>query len=320
MYSAIASRIGQALLTVLLMSAAVFALVRLSPGDPGALIYGPNASPADISQLRERWGLDSPLYLQYLRWVANVFQGDLGVSYLDGRPVAQVIAERVMPTIALTTCSLAIAAVAGVALGLWSGLRPRGPIDRIAVPLSVVLYSTPSFWLGMLLLLVFSTALGLLPSGGTGSVLNRGLPDSIAHLILPAAALSSRDLGRFARLTRATVSRIATEGYVTVAVAKGLSPKTVGVRHVLPNALIPALALTGTAIPGLLGGAIVIETVFSWPGMGRLMIESAMQRNYPVIMGEVLCVALLALVGSLIADIAGTIADPRSRSSEYRPK
>jgi peptide/nickel transport system permease protein len=309
------ARHGQAALLLLMVSAITFALLRATPGDPGVLIYGPNVSLEELAQVRARWGLDAPLHLQYLRWVANAATGDFGRSYVDGRAVLAVVGERVPATLLLGGTALLLSTLLGVALGVLSASRRRSRTDRAATLLSTLFYSTPPFWLGLLLILLFSTQLGWLPSGGmrtAGATTEAG--DLLRHLVLPAVALALRDAGRVARLTRVSMLEVLAQDYLRTAAAKGLDRSTIALRHVLRNALLPILALLGTSIPGLLGGVVVVETVFGWPGMGRLVIDSSLQRNYPVIMGEVMIVALLALAGSLLADLACAAADPRLRS------
>lgn len=312
MAQTILSRIGQALLLLLLASLVAFALLRFAPGDPGALLYGPNASPQDLAQLRERWGLDAPLHVQYLHWVANAATGDLGRSYVDGRPVLAVIAERIPATLLLAFTALLLATVVGVGLGVVTATHRASWLDRLGTLLATALYSTPAFWLGVLLIFLFSVRLGWFPAGGMrapGAAVDPA--DLLRHLALPAMILSMRDAGRLARLTRTSMLEVLAQDFVRTAAAKGLSATVVTTRHVLRNALLPVLTLLGMSVPTLFSGAVVVETVFSWPGMGRLAIESALQRNYPVIMGEVLIVATLAMVGSLLADLAYVVADPR---------
>ena len=310
----IVARLAQSVVLLLLVSVATFALVRLAPGDPGTLLYGPSASAAELSQLRERWGLDEPLHLQYFRWLSNAVSGDLGRSYTDGRPVLAVIEDRIPATLALAVAALTLASVVGIYVGFVTA-NPASPwVDRPLRVLTVVLYSIPPFWLGIVLILVFSVSLRWLPPGGLqNSARDAGIGDLLAHLALPVLALSVREAARFARVTRASVIAVETQDFVRTAAAKGLGRGLIERRHILRNAMLPVTALYGLAIPGLLSGTVVVETVFSWPGMGRLAIESALQRNYPVIMGEVLIVASLAIAGSLLADIACTAADPRIR-------
>lgn len=308
------SRIAQALLLLLLVSVATFGLLRLAPGDPGALLYGPNASAKDMAQVRERWGLDAPLYVQYIRWLSNTATGDLGRSYVDGRPVLSVIVERVPATLELALSALLVAAVGGISLGVLSARTRSAWLDRWIRLLTTAVYSTPPFWLGILVILIFSIHLGWLPPGGTQSpAVSGGAWDFLRHLALPMLVLAAGNAARFARLTRASVLTVAAQDYVRTASAKGLSQSTIELRHVLRNALSPIFALLGVSIPGLLSGTVIVETVFAWPGIGRLVIEAALQRNYPVIMGEVLIVAAMAMGGSLLADLACAAADPRIR-------
>lgn len=308
----LASRLAQAILMLLLLSMATFALLRLAPGDPGVALYGPYATREDLAQLRQRWGLDDPLYIQYVRWLVNAATGDLGRSFSDGRPVTAVIWERIPATLLLTASALLLAILVGVGAGVLSVIHRYSWVDRLATLLAVAFYSTPPFWLGILLLLLFSVELGWLPSGGMrtpGALTSPG--DLLRHLLLPALALSVRDAGRFAQVTRASVLEALAQDYVRTATSKGLSRATIATRHILRNTLLPLLTLLGLSIPGLLSGALVVETVFGWPGLGRLAMEASLQRNYSVVMGEVLLVAVLALLGSLLADLAYTAADPR---------
>ena len=311
------SRIAQSLLLLLLVSVVAFALLQLAPGDPGALLYGSNSSAKDMAQVRDRWGLDAPPYLQYLRWLSNTATGDLGRSYVDGRPVLSVIAERIPTTLELAVSALLIATIVGVALGLLSARTKSAWLDRLIRLLTTTVYSTPPFWLGILAILVFSMQLGWLPSGGSRNpAIDGGIWDSLRHLVLPALVLAAGNAARFARVTRASVLTAAAQDYVRTAQAKGLSRTTIELRHVLRNAVSPIFALLGISIPGLLSGTVIVETVFAWPGMGRLVIEAALQRNYPIIMGEVLIIAAMAMGGSLLADLASAAADPRIRRGD----
>jgi len=314
MLRVLASRTIQSLVLLLLVSVVAFALLRLTPGDPGALLYGPNASPQELAQVRERWGLDGPLALQYLRWLGNAASGDLGRSYADGRPVLAVIGERMPATLLLAGSALMLATLLGVVGGTVAATHLHSLADRLITLGATALYSIPSFWLGLLLIAIFSLHLGWLPSGGMRDSLGpTSCSDMLRHLLLPALALGLRDAGRFARVCRASVLEELGQQYVQTAAAKGLGTVAISTRHVLRNALLPFLTLLGMSLPGLLGGSVVVETVFAWPGMGRLAIESALQRNYPVIMGEVLIVAALALLGNLLADLSYGLADPRAR-------
>jgi peptide/nickel transport system permease protein len=312
MARAITYRLVQSIILVLVVSAAVFALLQVAPGGPGGLLYGLQATPEDMAQIRERWGLDDPIHVQYARWLANAATGDLGQAYTDGRPVAQVIGERVPATLLLTVSALILANSAGLAMGVVAAMRRGRWADRLATTLATLCYSAPAFWVGILAIFVFSVHLGWLPPGGMRPAGTAAGPlDWARYLLLPATVLALRETGRVARVVRASMLEVIDRDYVRAAVAKGLRGRTIALRHVLRNALLPLVSLIGLSIPGLLSGAVVVETLFSWPGMGRLVIESALQRDYPVIMGEVLIVALLAIAGSLLADLAYMVVDPR---------
>jgi peptide/nickel transport system permease protein len=309
---AIAGRAGQAVLLLFLVSLATFTLVRLAPGDPSAFAYGSSASAEDVAHFRARWGLDAPIHLQYLRWLSNAAGGDLGRSYQDGRPVLAVVAERIPASLLLALTALVVATLLGVGLGVFAAGHHFSPWDRAVTLLATLCYSTPAFWLGIVLILLFSVKLGWLPSGGIRSpAAPFDFGDLLRHLALPATALAVRDVGRFARITRSSMLEVLSQDYLRTATAKGLTARTIALRHTLRNALLPVITLLGMSVPGLLSGSVIVETVFGWPGMGRLAIESALQRNYPVIMGEVLVVAAMAVLGSLLADIAYSLADPR---------
>lgn len=314
MSGSIVGRFAQAAALLLVVSAVTFALVRLAPGDPAALIYGPNAAPSDLAQVRERWGLEAPLPAQYLQWVTSLLRGDLGRSYTDGRPVIDVVAERVPATVQLTVSAFFTAYLLGTVLGLAAAARAGTPFDRFITLTTAAVYSTPPFWLGIILILVFSVSLGWLPAGGHSSfVFATGPGDSLRHLLLPVLALASRDSARVARMVRTCALDVLGQDFIRTAIAKGLRPRTIAAVHVFRNVMLPVLALQGIAVPGLFSSAVVIETVFSWPGMGRLAIESALQRNYPVVLGEVVIVAGLAFCASVLADVACRAADPRVR-------
>jgi peptide/nickel transport system permease protein len=312
MAPAIARRLAQSVVLMLLISLVVFTLLRLSPGGPGGLLYGLQATQDDIAQLRERWGLDDPIHVQYVRWLANAATGDLGQSYVDGRPVALVIGERVPATLLLTVSALILANLAGLAMGVVAAMRRGRWADRVATTLATVCYSSPAFWIGILAISLFSAHLGWLPPGGMRPAgAGAGPMDWAPYLVLPATILALREAGRIARVVRTSMLEVIDQDYVRTAVAKGLPARVIALRHILRNAMLPLVSLIGLSIPGLISGAVVVETLFSWPGLGRLVVESALQRDYPVIMGEVLVVAFMAIVGNLIADLAYLAVDPR---------
>ena len=310
----IAERVAQAIPLLLALSLISFAILHLAPGDPAALLYGPEATPADLAQVRVRWGLDRPLPVQYLHWLGNVVRGDLGRSLADGRPVTTTIGERLPATLLLTVSSLTLAVGIGVGLGTVAAVHAGSLLDRALALLGTLCYSMPTFWLALLLILLFAVTWGWLPSSGLTSPVSPLPPlDVLAHLILPAFVLSLHLLAQFLRFTRTGLLEVLDQGYVRTARAKGLRESAVLIRHAFRNAAIPLITLLGLAVPQLVSGSVVVEMVFAWPGLGRLMVEAAFQRNYSVLMGDILLVGGLVVLGSLMADVTYALADPRIR-------
>lgn len=295
-----------------------FTFVRLAPGDPVRMMVNPEYMAGDaegyIQRLRGELGLDQPLPVQYVRWAGNVLQGNLGFSYLDRRPVADIVRERVWPTTKLMGTALLVSLVLGVPIGILAALRQYSWIDYLSAVLSLTTISTPSFFLGLACIYVFSLRLDLLPTSG---MFTAGAPpsltDDLRHLILPAGILGFNLAGPFARYARASLLEVLRQDYLQTARAKGLPPRLVTLRHALPNAFIPLITVIGVQIPILFAGAVVIEQIFSWPGMGQLALASITQRDYPVLMGFTMAVAVLVLLCNLIADVAYAVVDPRIR-------
>ena len=311
----VAGRLIRAAPLLALLSLISFAILHLAPGDPAALLYGVDATSQDLVQVRAHWGLDRPLPIQYLNWLAHVVQGDLGRSLVDGRPVAEIIGERLTATLALALAALVLAVVAGVGLGVAAATHAGSALDRLLSLLATLSYSIPPFWLGLLLILLFAVQLRWLPSGGlTSPTRPATLADLLAHLVLPAVVLSLPLLAQFLRYTRAGLLEVLQQGYVRTARAKGLGERAVLLRHAFRNAAIPLITLLGLSLPQLLSGSAVVETVFAWPGLGRLLVEAAFQRNYSVLMGDILLAGGLVVLGSLIADLCYALADPRIRT------
>ena len=307
-------RLIQAVPLLILVTVIGFAILHLAPGDPAALLYGADLSADQLAQIRGNWGLDEPLPMQYVRWLGNLVRGDLGRSFVDGRPALEVVLERIPATLELTITGLAVAIITGLTVGSIAALRPHSAAGYLATMAATVLYSLPSFWLGLLLILVFSVLLGWLPSAGIESLRGSAGPyDRLLHLLMPAFVISLREMGRLIRFTRASLLDVLDQDYVRTAWAKGLTLTAVTRDHALRNALLPILTLLGLSVPQILSSSIVVETVFAWPGMGRLLVESAFQRNYTVLMGEIVLVGALVILGNLLADIAYAAADPRVR-------
>lgn len=293
-----------------------FLLVHLSPGDPAWALAGENASPKYVESLRERYGLDRPILEQYGRYIVTVLHGDLGYSYTYHKPVLALIAQRLPSTLLLVLFGQLLAIVVGTLLGTYSARHYSSVRDKLLGIFTLTLYSMPIFWLGLLLILIFAVwGKGLLPSSGMYSVPRivgwNGLLDTLRHMILPTVALTLYGMPTYYRLTRSAILDIMDEDFVKTLRAVGLSKRTLFLRHCLRNALLPSVTMAGLTFGSLLSGALLTETVFSWPGMGRLMYESVFQRDFPVSMGVFLVSALGVIIATLVTDITYLFLDPR---------
>ncbi len=296
-------------LMLLGISAVSFALLNLAPGDPAEIVLrqrnpGQMPGPAAVSAMRAELGLDTPLPAQYIRWMSRALTGDMGRSYVSERPVAAQLARRTVPTVLLTAAALALALLVAVPVGILSAQRRGGAVDAIARLAALVGAAAPSYALAFGLIILFAVKLSWLPALGYGSV---------AQVVLPAIALSLAPMAQLMRLIRASMLEVLGQDYIRTARAKGLSEKTVAIRHALRNALLPAIGATGVNLGYLLSGAVIIETIFTWPGLGQLMVDAALTRDYPVVQGFVTYIAVVVLLANLAADIALRIADPRLR-------
>lgn len=305
-------RLAAAIPVALGVATVVFIVIRLS-GDPVDLMLPPDASREQREDLRQRLGLDAPPLVQYATWLAHLLVGDLGRSLLTGEPVSELVLRRVGPTVLLTAAALAIAVVFGVLLGTLAGVDRNSGMDRVSMVVAVLGTSMPSFWLGLLLLLVFSVRLGWLPTGGMFSPLGPRLEELPAHLILPAVTLAAWSTALIARLTRSSMLEVMGEDFIRTARAKGLRFRLIVVRHALKNALIPVVTVVGLQVGNLLGGAIIVEAIFSWPGVGSLMLMGISQRDFPLVQGAVLVIALAFVLVTLVVDLLYAYLDPRIR-------
>jgi peptide/nickel transport system permease protein len=290
----------------------VFALLHLTPGDPAQIIAGDYATPQDIEKIRAALGLDKPLLTQAGIWMGHVLRGDLGTSIYSGLPVTTLISQRVGPTAALTVLSLVISVVFAVPLGVWAAWRQGSWIDRGIMVFSVSGFSMPVFWLGFLLVWVFSIRLGALPVQGY-EPLQEGAWRFVRHLILPAATLSLVYMALIARMTRASMLGVLGEDFVRTAFAKGLSPRSVLLGHALKAASLPVVTIIGVGFALLIGGAVVTESVFALPGIGRLTVDAIVRRDYPVIQGVILIISGIYVLINLVIDILYVVLDPRIR-------
>jgi len=308
----IIQRVAFAIVMLLGVTMILFALMRLAPGGPEAVLVGGEFSPEAAAQVRERLGLDRPLATQYVAWVSAAARGDLGRSFKSGEPVATLIGERLGPTLHLTGGALVFALVVAIPLGVLAAVKRNSIWDTLASALALFGVSFPSFWLGIMLILLFSEVLHLLPPSGLseygreGDVLAR-----LRHAILPTLTLGLIQMAAFMRFTRSSLLEVLRQDYVRTAHAKGLSAGRVVWRHALRNALIPVVTVIGLSLPTLVGGAVLTETVFAWPGVGRLAVGAVFERDYPIIMGVNLLIATVVITANLLTDLAYGLVDPR---------
>lgn len=294
------------------ISLAVFLLLKLTPGDPATAILGVQASPQEVTRIRHALGLDRPWWVQYGIWLSNVVQGDLGVSYQNKRPVALLIVQRLPATVELAIMSLLIAAAIGIPTGILSATQRYTIVDYALTSFALFGISMPGFWFSILLILVFALYLGWFPASGYAPI-GADLGQHFKHLILPAIALGLFNTGALMRFTRSSMLEVISQDYIRTARAKGLTERAVIYRHALMNALIPTLTVLGLQVGYLLGGSVIIEQVFAWPGIGWLALTAINQRDYPVVMGVVLMIALVFVLSNLLVDIAYTWVNPRIR-------
>lgn len=309
----IIGRLLQIIPLLLGISILVFILVNAIPGSPIAdLALNPTTRPEDIAAIRHALGLDQPLYKRYFTWIGNVVRGDLGLNMVTFRPVTQDIAERLPNTLKLTFAAFALSLIFAIPVGVYSAVKRNSVFDYIATVVSVAGVSVPSFWFGLILILVFAVNLGWFPTGGVKPIRgDAGFLIQVKHLILPALALAITELASWTRYIRGQMLEVIRQDYIRTARAKGLKERSIIFRHALRNALLPLITLMGLAIPSFFSGALIIETIFSWPGIGRLTFDAAQARNYTVIMGTVMFSSLLVIIGNLLADIGYSLLDPR---------
>ncbi len=297
---------------MLVVGVVVFALVHLTPGDPAAVILGDRATAEDIERLRDQLGLNEPLPVQFVSWFGNMLRLDFGESIFLGEPVMQALRNRAEPTILLTLYALAFQILIGVPAGVVSAVRHNSPLDRLLTVFAISGSAIPTFFMGILLILIFAVHFRWLPAGGYVPP-GEDLVGHIKSMLLPAFALGFSAAGLIARLVRSSMLDVMREDYVRTAFAKGVPDQLVVVRHALRNALIPALTVIGVSAGALLGGAVVTETVFTIPGMGRLVVQSIARRDYPVIQGAIVTIAVVYVLINLLVDLLYVYADPRVR-------
>jgi len=295
-----------------------FFVMHLAPGDPTALFTDPNIDPVELARIRANWGLDKPIIVQYFYWLKNAVQGDFGNSYMTGQPVINEILERLPNTLLLMISSYILTLLITIPLGVLSAVKKGTWFDNLVTILSFAGMATPSFWLGLMLMLLFAVHLDWLPAVGMYDPLVQGgwvvrWLDVGKHMILPLTTMTMLSLAGITRYQRAAMLEVLNQDYIRTARAKGLPERVVIFKHALRNALIPIVTIMGLSLPGLFGGAFIIETIFAWPGMGRLGVMAIFQRNYPLIMGIVVFSAVLIMLGNLLADLGYALVDPRIR-------
>lgn len=297
-----------------------FAIANLVPGSPvTGLEFNPRTRPEDIERIRENLGLNAPLHERYIIWVSNVAQGDMGISLRNFRPVRETIMEKLPNTLLLTGTALFLSLVFSIPVGVYAAVKRNSTFDNVSTAGAVAGFSMPTFWLGLLVILLFAVqfqqwGFPSLPAGGTHDLRGGGgFWDRLEHLILPAATLAFVQTAAWTRFIRSSMIEVLSQDYMRTAKAKGLRERIVIFRHGLRNAMLPLVTLLGIAIPDLFGGALIIEQIFTWPGMGQLAFNAALNKDYTLVMGIVVFVSVLVIIGNLVADVVYGLLDPRIR-------
>lgn len=304
MFNFVLSRLLRAVVTILAVMTFAFVVLRLS-GDPAQVMLGPDAPLSSVEAFRKQWGLDQPLWVQYLSYLQSVVTGDFGLSMRDRAPAIDLVLERVPSTLQLTLPALFLQLAIGIPAGVYAALHRQSAVDRGVIFLAVLGFTIPSFVLGLLLVLIFAVTLGILPSGGYGDW---------QHSLLPAVTMSIGGIGILARFSRSAMIEVMGQPYVRTASAKGLKWKDVVWRHALPNAAVPIVTIVGFMVGSLIAGAVVVESIFSWPGIGRLLVVSVTNRDLPVVQCILLMIAAAMVISNLIVDLLYGWLDPRLRS------
>jgi peptide/nickel transport system permease protein len=304
MFSYALRRLLSAIPTLLAVSVLVFLMMRLAPGDPALLMAGSEATQQDIEAIRDSMGFNDPLAVQYFRWLGDVLQGDLGATFKSHRPVTEEIVYRYPNTVRLSLVAITFAILIGVISGVVSAVTKIKFFDLLSRVIALFGVSMPFFWVGLMLMLVFAVILGWLPSGGTGG---------LDHYILPGITLGMLSAGIISRMTRSCLLEVIRQDYVRTARSKGLSERVVIYKHALRNAMIPVITVIGLEFGYLLAGSVITETIFAWPGLGRLLVDAIFSREYFIIQGVILVIAVTFVLVNLVVDVCYGLLDPRVR-------
>ena len=311
MWSYVLKRAGATVVTLIAASVIIFAFIHLIPGDPIYVMLGDTATPDQVEKVRHSLGLDQPILVQYFQWLSAVLHGDLGHSIFYDQPILGVIGDHAETSVLLATITMVWVLLIGVPIGMIAAMRHGSWLDQGLSGLAMLMASVPTFWVGLYMILIFAAWLGWLPSSGYPSIFDEGGLANLRYLILPSLTLAAPNAALILRLTRASMLDVSREDYVRTARAKGIRPWRVVTRHIFRNALLAVVAAFGFTFAALISEAVVTETVFALPGIGRLVVQSILQRDYPVIQGVILVVVVLYLVVNFIVDISYRLLDPR---------
>lgn len=303
-------RLAQAVPVFLFVTVVIFGLMHAAPGNPARIMLGPKATESAVEALEKKWGLNQPLYIQYLTWLSNVLVGDFGTSLSGGEPVSKLLAERLPVTLALSVLSMAVSLTIAIPAGIVSAVRKNTAVDYTAMVFALIGVSMPNFWLGLMLIVVFGLWLGWVPTFGYTSVFVDPV-SWIKQLILPSIALGTALAAVVTRMLRSSMLDVMSEDYIQTAKAKGINRRKIIRKHALRNALIPTVTVIGLQVGYLMNGSILVETVFAIPGMGRLLANAVFQRNFPVVQGTVVVIALVFILVNLLVDLVYAYLDPQ---------
>ncbi len=315
MFQYIVKRFLQAVPLMIGVSIIGFSMMHLAPGGPLAVYtLNPTITAQDIARIKHVFGLDQPVYIQYAKWAYGMFTGNWGTTFFGGRPVLDVILERIPATFLLMGSGMSLAMVIGMLIGILGAVKRYSVFDYLATTGAMIALSFPTFWFGLMTIFIFSLKLGWLPSGGMYTLGGEeDILDLAAHLVLPTLVLALVLVAQWSRYTRSSFLEVIHQDYIRTARSKGLGGGRILFRHAFPNAVAPLVALAGVQLPWLFSGALITETIFGWPGMGRLFVDALTMKEYPILMGMVMITALAVIVGNLLADVINALIDPRIR-------